>query len=671
MNSKSTFRFTIILLLCAFCFNGIAQDACQPPDNQQAVDLYKKGTDKKKYQKEQRVAFLKQCLEAEPDYVDANFAYAEEIIKTAILNQSPFAPAVLYFLKVIKQCPHYHSDPYYYVGFSYYEDEKYKDAVTYLQKFLSFKDDDEKKFSKDYDGFLYEAKKMLKYAKFYSDIFDNPVPFDPYPVKNICTERNEYLAAISPDNTRAYFTRKLPHHSQDQVFAAEDEMKEYFMESTMQADGTFTAGTQMPPPFNKGQNEGGPSVTIDNKVLYFTICKDEGGAKLNCDIYFCNYASDGKWGEIQNMGQQVNDPSAWDSQPSVSADGLTLYFASEREGGMGKADIYKTEKNPTTGEWSGAINMGAPINTPGNDKTPFIHSDSHTLYFSSDGHMGIGGYDIFYSRIDSTGKNWQEPTNIGYPINSAGDDLGFFVSTDGKTGYFCSNDPNRTSGRSVGGYDLFQFGLYLKARPEHVALRKGKINTPDGDTKGVTISVKDAVTNKPGSVIYDTVTGEYTMVSTTKNPSIMTIKKKGFSFASTLITAKDTFKGAPQVENIEIKPIAAGMHYPLNNIYYKTNSTLIEPVSLAVIQEFVKFLKEYPTIKIKIAGYTDNVGNETDNLALSKDRAFTVMQAIEKDGITAGRLSFSGNGSANPVASNDTEEGRQKNRRTEFVITEK
>jgi len=648
----------------------MAQDGCQPPDDSKAVDLYKKGTDKKKFQKEERVAFLKQCLEMEPDYVDANFALGEEIIKTAILNQAPFAPAVPYFLKVITQCPHYHSDPYYYVGFSYYEDEKYKDAVTYLQKFLSFKDDDEKKFSKDYDGFLYEAKKMMQYAKFYTNIFDNPVPFDPYPVKDICTEHDEYLAVISPDNTRAYFSRKLPYHKADQVYASEDELKEFFMESDRQADGSFAGGTPMPPPFNRGKNEGGPTITIDNKTLYFTICRDEGGAKLNCDLFYADYAGN-KWGEIQNMGQQVNDPSAWDSQPSVSADGLTLFFASDREGGMGKADIYKTEKNPNTGEWSAPINLGAPINTAGNDKTPFIHSDSHTLYFSSDGHMGLGGYDIFYSRLDSTGTTWQEPTNIGYPINTAGDDLGFFVSTDGKTGYFCSNDPNRSNGHGVGGWDLFQFALYSKARPDKVALKKGKINIPDGDTKGVTITVKDAVTQKKGSVMYDTVTGEYAIVSTTKNPSIITVNKKGYSFTSTLVTAKDTFNGTPQVENIEIKPVNVGAHYPLNNIYYKTNSTLIELVSLAVIKEFVKFLKENPSIKIKIAGYTDNVGNETDNLALSKDRAFTVMQTIEQDGINSGRLSFAGEGSANPVASNDTEEGRQKNRRTEFIIMEK
>lgn len=648
--------------------------SCGQVDDKKAEELYKKGTDKKN-KKEERMAYLKQALDLEPDYVAANFAYGEEIIKTAIFQQSAFAPARPFFIKVLTQCPHYHSDPYYYVGFSYYEDEDYKNAIIYLKKFLAFKDDDVKKYSKDYDDFLYEAKKMLKYAQFYNDIFAHPVPFDPYPVKDICTTRDEYLATISPDNHYAYFTRRMPQpQSMDQIYAAEDQEKEFFMESVRQADGSFSVGTAMPPPFNEGQNQGGPAITIDDKNLYFTICKDEGGPKLNCDIYYSDLRN-GKWTEIQNMGTQVNDPTAWDSQPSVSADGLTLYFASDRTGGMGKADIYKVMKDPKTGEWSSPVNLGSPINTPGNDKSPFIHSDSHTLYFSSDGHMGIGGYDIFYSRMDSAGS-WQTPVNIGYPINSEGDDLGFFVSTDGETGYFCSNDPNRSNGHNVGGWDLFRFKLYNKARPERMQLNQGKISVADGKTAGITISVKNTNTHKKEAVMYDTTTNEIVTVTSAKDASLLTVTKKGEAFTSTIIPPADTTHPAnpaqkPESINIEVKPIAIGEHYTLNNIYYKSNSAQLEAISLEVIKEFVKFLKTNPSIKIKIAGYTDNVGNETDNLALSKDRAFTVMQAIEQDGIKGDRLSFAGYGSADPVASNSTPEGRQKNRRTEFIILDK
>jgi outer membrane protein OmpA-like peptidoglycan-associated protein/tetratricopeptide (TPR) repeat protein len=663
--------FALLIVLLSVGANAQSDSTCQQMDDSKAVELYKKGTDKKR-PKEERMPNLQKALQLEPDYVDANFAYAEELIKTAITKQASFDQAATYFLKVIQVCPKYHSDPYYFVGFSYYEAEKYPEAVTYLEKFLKFKDDDEKKFSKNYDDYLYEAKQMLKYAKFYNDIFQHPVPFDPQSVPGLCTSHDEYLATISPDNQYAFFTRKLPYTSMDQAEASDDNIREYFMESQRQANGNFDEGTPMPAPFNKGQNQGGPTISIDNKSLYFTICRDEGGAKLNCDIYYSNFTN-GKWTVIQNMGTAVNDATAWDSQPSIAADGMTLFFASDRAGGMGKTDIYKTIKDPKTGEWSPPINLGAPINTPGNDKSPFIHSDSHTLYFSSDGHLGIGGYDIYYSRADSTG-NWKEPVNIGYPINSAGDDLGFFVSTDGKTGYFCSNDPNRTNGKTVGGWDIYQFALYSAARPDKVSLVKGKIATPDGGSlAGATIEITNSKTQKKAPVMTDSTTGTFaTVVNESDNADyVITVKKKGYAFNSGVITAKDTFRGKPVTMDFAIKPIAIGTNYTLHNIYYKSNSAILEPVSLTVVKEFAKFLKENPSIKIKISGYTDNVGSAQDNLALSKDRAFTVKQAIEDAGIKSDRISFQGYGAANPIASNDTEDGRQQNRRTEFTILEK
>jgi len=666
------YYLSIIFLLCLYV-PGKAQSNsdCPETENKKAMDLYKKAHDMQKYKKEERMAFLKQAMDLDPDYIDATFYYAEELIKTEVYEQAPFAPAAVYFQKIIQACPRYHSDPYYFIGFSYYEQEKYDDAITYLQKFLDFKDDDEKKYSKKYDDYLYEAKQMIKYAKFYTDIYKHPVQFDPYPVKGLSTKYDEYLACISPDNQLAFFTRKLPFNTMEQTYSAENSLKEFFMESPKGKDGNFEEGKKMPsPPFNMGRNEGGPSITIDNNHLYFTICKDEGNSALNCDIYYCDLQNNKDWGEITNMGPQVNDPNAWDSQPSISADGLTLYFASDRQGGYGKVDIWTTTKDPKSGEWGKAVNMGPIINTPGNDKSPFIHSDSHTLYFSSDGRFGIGGFDIFYSRADSTGK-WGEPKNIGYPINSTGDDLGFFVSTDGKTGYFCSNDPNRAKGRGIGGWDIFQFTLYSEARPQQVKLVE--VNTKDKEgtpLQGANVSIVNARTKENINLINDTNTGKARAIVSAKEDYVVTINKQGFAFNSIAISKKDTAIQPPSLD-MQLKEVEVGSNYTLNNIYYKTNSAQMEPISISVIDEFTKFLKDNPTIKIKIVGYTDNVGKDIDNLALSKDRAFTVMQTLQQNGITADRLSFQGMGSANPVATNSTEEGRQKNRRTEFIITEK
>lgn len=673
-NQATTFLIFLFIILIGNVQAQSDGTECGAVDDKKAIALYKKAQDMQKYKKEERMAFLKQALDMEPDYADALFMYAEELIKTEQYEQSSFAPAAEYFKKLIAICPNYHSDPYYFIGFSYYEDEKYQDAITYLQKFLNYKSDDEKKYSKKYDAFLYQAKQMIKYAKFNIDIFQHPVPFDPYPVAGLSTKYDEYLACISPDNKYAFFTRKMPFSSIDQVYGSADNLKEFFMTSERGANGEFAEGTKMEsPPFNMGRNEGGPSITIDDKQLYFTICKDEGGQIPNCDIYYCNADGSG-WGEITNMGHQVNDPDAWDSQPSISADGLTLYFASDRKGGYGKVDIWYSTKDARSGDWSTAVNMGPNINTPGNDKSPFIHSDSHTLYFSSDGRPGVGGYDIFYSRADSSGK-WMEAKNIGYPINSAGDDLGFFVSTDGKTGYFCSNDPARANGRSVGGWDIYKFALYQEARPQAVKMVEFNTKESDGSpSHGTTITITNARTKEQVVAMSDTNAGTYRAIVSAdpKDQYVVSANKKGFAFTSTTISNKDTSTAVvtPPVD-MEIKEVKAGANYTLNNIYYKTNSAELQPISLTVLEEFAKFLKSNPDIKIKIVGYTDNVGNRNDNLALSHDRAFTVMQTLEQDGVKADRLSFEGMGDANPVASNATEEGRQKNRRTEFVITEK
>jgi outer membrane protein OmpA-like peptidoglycan-associated protein len=319
--------------------------------------------------------------------------------------------------------------------------------------------------------------------------------------------------------------------------------------------------------------------------------------------------------------------------------------------------------------------MGRTINTSYEERSPFMHSDFQTLYFSSDGHPGVGGLDIFYSRMGEDGK-WSEPKNIGVPINTKGDDLGFFVSTDGTLGYFASNEPSRSLGRSVGKYDIFSFELYKDARPQDVSFFKGKIeDKSNAEVKSFTVEVTDAVTKKVTFAVVDSTTGDFAVVVNTKvkNDLIITAKKDGYAFSSQLIS-KDSLKDTKpkKVSDIVVDTIAIGKTYALNNIYYNTNSAILDPRSMIVIEEFVTFLKANPTLKIEIHGHTDNVGKAEANLALSTDRAFTVRDILLEKGIDEKRLlNFKGFGSSMPIADNTTETGRSKNRRTEFVIVAK
>jgi outer membrane protein OmpA-like peptidoglycan-associated protein len=644
------------------------KDKCHHADDKTALSYYEKGCDSKKYKREERIAFLNKAVETDPEYVEAYYKLATIQVMLANLHQDSYKASVPFYLKVIENCPGFHSDPYYYVGYTYYLDEKYPEAIKYLQKYIDFKDEDPKKYNKDFEFFQSNSEKMIRFAKVYDELKKNIVPFDPHPVPGICTPKDEYLAIITPDDEQMYFIRRGQASSFGKVYST-DKLEETFCYSLRDKTGTFTAGNKMPPPFNTYENQGGATVSIDNQHLYFTIGKDEGGENPNFDIYYCDKV-DGKWGEVKNCGPVLNDPTAWDSQPSISADGKTLYFASDRAGGFGGSDIWMAHKK-NDGSWEKPVNLGPKINTKFEEKTPFIHSDSETLYFSSDGLPGIGGQDIFYVRKDEKGA-WEEPKNIGIPINTVDDDLGFFVSTDGHYGYFASNKPQKNQG--MGGYDVYSFELYEKARPQRVAFVKGDLKVEAGKTVGkVNVEIKSATSKTKTEVVVDTITGHYTAVVNMKKKEdfIITVKKEGAAFSSTLVSA-DSVSAKPKRFDMDVKVIAAGSAYTLNNLYYRSNSAELEGRSKIVLEEFAAYLKENPNTRIEIYGHTDNVGDPKSNQSLSADRALTVYDQLEKLGVNKSQLlAFKGFGATQPIADNATDAGRAKNRRTEFFVVGK
>lgn len=598
---------------------------------------------------------LKQVIDMEPDYADAYFVLGLINIRKSNVNVSA---AEKYFLQTIEICPAYDPYAYYYLGDIYYGQEKYDKAHEYLKEFL--RDVDKIKSDKDYN----RAVSMMDFADYYSKMMQNPVPFAPRPVKGISTSDDEYLSIISPDNQLALFTRRMlmPPNKNDLV--PRSKLKERFVYSERK-NGSFDKGKLMPYPFNQYDNEGGATLTIDNKELFYTVCNYlNGGNYYNCDICYSKL-NFGYWSDIDALGEAVNLPNTWDSQPTISSDGRTLYFVSDRPGGLGGYDIYKSERNEF-GEWSKAVNLGAPINTAGNEKSPFIHSDSQTLYFSSDGRIGMGGYDIFYSRLDENGA-WTEPKNIGYPINSVDDEVSFFVSTDGKYGYFSSNKYN-----GVGGWDLYSFDLYEEARPERVLFIKGELkNETTKEPVKARIELKNAETKKITNIPVDSATGEYAAVVLFRNDYILTVKKEGFAYESKYISQKDTTYEKPVEIDVEIKPVEVGKSYTLNDIYFATASYDLTSESKMIIDGFIEFLDENPGIKVSIHGHTDNVGNDEDNLVLSDNRAKAVYDYLIAGGISKSRLKYKGFGESKPIASNKTPSGRAKNRRTVFVITEK
>jgi outer membrane protein OmpA-like peptidoglycan-associated protein len=687
MNLSFFHKTLLSFVACAVLSIGVyAQDdedapassgggGCGEPDNKEAVKLYEKANDKKKYDFNERMGFLNEALALEPDWADANLLMANMHIKKADADEHPESyPAAKKYLKAaITSCPTIGAEPYYLLGQQLYMDEDFAGCITYLDSYIKFDTDDPNKLGKDYEFRSQNALEMLRWARFYESIEKNVHPFAPTPVPGISTAQDEYLAIITPDNTQALFIRRVPVSQMDRVWGT-NETTEVFSNSQRQPSGEFEKGGSMPDPFNKNANEGGATMTIDNKHLFYTISKPSPEGGLNTDLYTSDLVDD-SWTEIRSLGDRVNDPVWWDSQPSISADGKTLYFASNRPGGKGGIDIYKTEKM-VNGEWGAPINLGDSINTQYDEKSPFIHSDSQTLYFSSNGHPGIGAYDIFYARGDAKANGgWRNPVNLGKPINTQGDDVGFFVSTDGETGFFCSNA--QLPGY-VGGYDVFQFELYKEARPEKVVIVTGVVKDPAGNpaTGPATVELKNVRTKEKSLAVVDTSTGSYAAAIkvTNKDDYVLTVKKDGTAFTSQVIAGGQTFAPTKtELKPMEVKPVEQGSIYRINDINFTSNSAVLAPESMVVLEEFANYLKTNPKIKIAIHGHTDNVGDDSRNMDLSNERAFAVFEALTaKFGVPKSQITGAyGHGETNPIGDNNTEEGRAKNRRTEFEIISK
>ncbi|PCI93885.1 MAG: hypothetical protein COB15_15440 [Flavobacteriales bacterium] len=573
---------------------------------------------------------------------------------------------IRFWKKIFEICPDYRN--FYHtmqLGKYYFGQRKFEQSKKYFQTIMASPN-------------AYKKDERYAYARIqdidtYIALVRDSVPFKPKKVEGPSTGLDEYLPMLSPDNRYLYFTRKMPDETKS---AVDGGFKEQFIKSRKTMGDNYSGGIPMPSPFNLGQYQGGVSISVNNKLLFITIVdvipyrgKNRAGFGQmfdNADIFFSEL-KDGKWSKLESIGSNINTPTTWEAQPSISSDNKTLYFTRVVDVFGGDMDIYKSERQPD-GSWGDPINLGEPINTPGDEKSPFMHSDSYTLYFSSNYHIGLGGYDIFYSKMDEKSKAFKKPINIGNPINTPKDEHGFIVSKDGDKAYYGSNEKGED-------LNIFSFELYEKARPKSVAFVNGKMLNNLGEVPdGAQVFLKNTATNDEVEAVIDKETGDYVAVITVdKDQDVMlTAKKKGYAFSSQLISSNEIVVGKPvKTKKVEIKPIEIGQAYRINDINFATNSFEITPKIVLVLNEFIDFLKINDNLKIVINGYTDNVGDPKENLVLSENRAKAVYDYLLIEDIDANRLSFKGFGETNPAVSNSTEKGRAKNRRTEFVILSK
>lgn len=626
---------------------------------------------------------LKTLMEENPECAECLYRTGESAYQRAKAGAGSFSTSITYLENLKDRCPDYHSDLYFYLGNMYYAQDRYAEATAAFRKFLDFPSDDPSKIGPDLDQRTAEVERIMPELAFYNDFYKDQRPLEPHVLAGVSTPADEYLPMFSPDNERLFFTRLSKYQAKGDRFPRDVEELTEASRETVKED--FDKGKPLPPPFNMGDSYGGVTVSLNNKELFVTVCKPVTAEYKNCDIYSTHYTTKmdfrtGKqvfaWSELVNLGPNINTDDGWESQPSLSSDGRTLYFATVRHGSKG-TDIYTSHRDDH-GEWSQAEPLPAPINTDGDEKAPFMHSDSRTLYFAarpprdaqgkedfSAGHRGIGGYDIFYSRMHDDGS-WSMPKNLGNPFNTPQDEHGLIVSADGRTAYFASS---RFKG--VGGLDIYGFALPAEARPQDILIVKGDVT--DGAGKVVsdaTVSITYMDTRKTEVLRVDSIDGKYATVVRLKAGSdvIVTVKKEDHVFDSRSFSLEDTVRGGVADVDMKLEKIEVGKSYRVNDIKYATNSAEITGASRYILDELIGFLKENPTVRIEVQGHTDNVGDLESNMTLSRDRAHTVLEYLISHGVASSRLTSEGFGPSRPIASNATEAGRAENRRTAFVI---
>ena len=505
------------------------------------------------------------------------------------------------------------------------------------------------------------SQRSLLTCEFALEALKKPVGEAPVPLPApLNAFKFQYFPALTADNRFLLFTGRPAASSGEDLYV-----------SRQNKDGSLGEPVPISPAINSSYNEGAGSIAGDGKTLVFASC-DRPRAVGNCDLYISRRTGN-NWSPPQNLGTNVNSVE-WDSQPSLSADGRTLYFTSTRRGGQGLEDLYVTRLQPD-GTWSLAQNLGTPVNTPGKDMAPFIHASGTTLYYVTDGLVGMGGLDVF--RCEQTGAGgWGEPRNLGYPLNTFENEASLFITSDNQKG-FCSR--SRASEEPPGGFRLMRerpvelFGFVV---PPPVKARETSTYTQG--------RVFDANTKKPLKAevkLYDLDTdvlkqfvtsdpeyGDYTVVLNEGHHYAMYAAADKYLLKSLSFDYTDKTSFNPLALDIYLEPMRSGRSVVLNNLFFDTNQFALKPQSRTELNRLIEFMRQYRDVQIEVSGYTDNVGSPEANAQLSLRRAQSVVEYLSGHGVSVNRLRSRGYGETRALAANDSEAHRRLNRRIELHI---
>ncbi len=595
--------------------------------------------------------FLK-ALDKEENYDDALY-----YLGASYYYNNQYNEAIETFKKMETHHPDYWAWYYFWWGLSYQALGDFDNAAVAYQGFLD-------KYPKEpkYMHYHHKLAHKLHYVKNADEIRAKPKTMDePVNMGSVVNSKwGDYMPCMNPTGKIIYFTSLRKGGFDKSDGNDEDGYGEdiYYIEKT--ASG-WSSAVVLPEPINTYGHDGSATFSGDGQTMVYAGCgRDEGIG--SCDLYIA-ILEGATWSKPVNIGNIVNSEE-WDAQPTISADGSMIIFASERAGGYGEEDLYMIRKN-RFGEWGIPMNLGEVINTPYTEMSPFLSADGKTLYFASYGHPGFGGSDLFKSVFEDS--KWSEPINLGAPLNCEGNDKYFTIGGSGEIGFFSS-----TREGGYGAYDLYSINIPEEMRPQPTVVVSGIVsNAKDHKPIGAWVLIEDINTGEMISMNKsNSETGKYLVVLPAGRNYSVSANKEAFFFYSQLFEVPKESKYQEIIKNIELKPIEKGAKVVLNNIFFETGKATLTPESRLELDKAVDLMKINPTMVIEVGGHTDNVGNDDYNMKLSHDRAKSVRDYLINAGIQYQRVQAKGYGETSPIADNETEEGKAANRRTEFIILE-
>ncbi len=631
----------IVFLLLLTAFASWAQPALSTK-NKKAMELYYEA-DNSRVRGEYQLAILqlKQAIEKDKNFSEAYFRLAL-VYKT--LHDYPKATDLYLQGLGLNVDPKKQKAYFFELGEVYLLQGDYEKSLQFLNRYL----DNEILNKAKVD----QATMMKRNATF---ALRNRKVMSQFQPRELSDTVNafpmQYFPVLTADEQELIFTRRMGGGQEDD---------EDLVVSKKDTRGLWMKPVSISPHINSPLNEGTCTISADGRQLIFTSCIGRRGYG-SCDLFESRKVGD-EWTVPLNLGPQINS-AAWESQPSLSADGRMLFFVSDRRGGLGNKDIYISYKLDET-RWTPAENLGNKINSPYEEISPFIHVNGRTLFFASNGKPGFGGFDIYRSERENA--QWTEPLNFGSPVNTYEDQFSLFITADGQRGFYSHEDNEKINSSKIIEITLPE-ELQLRYKSNYV---KGIVY--DKKTK---LPLKARVElfniNKnelTSSVESDSVTGEYLMVLTQGADYGLYVSRPGYLYQSLNFDYEVQEDLVPVALDVYLDPVEMGASAILNNIFFDLNKYELKDKSITELDKVLRFLNENLKIRVEISGHTDNAGTPAYNLQLSQKRSNAVAVYLTEHGIVATRLVQKGYGASKPLKPNDTEENRQINRRIEFRV---